>query len=142
MAIRKNRPMGFVDAALEEFGSTRTTKLLDRLAHATPWTTLSAPIAALPMDTREGSCRLPWNPAAMLRRLMLAKWFGLSDPGLEDALLDRISFRKFVGLSFTDEGARRDDLRQLSQTLARSESSRNDLRRGCGAHRIARLARA
>ena len=33
--------------------------------------------------------------------LMLAKWFNLSDPGLEEALLDRISFRKFVGLSFT-----------------------------------------
>jgi len=31
-----------------------------------------------------------------------AKWFNLSDPGLEEALLDRISFGKFVGLSFTD----------------------------------------
>ena len=38
----------------------------------------------------------------MLKCLMLAKWFNLSDPGLEEAFLDRISFRKFVGLSFTD----------------------------------------
>lgn len=38
----------------------------------------------------------------MLKAMMLAKWFNLSDPGLEEALLDRISFRKFVGLSFAD----------------------------------------
>ena len=38
----------------------------------------------------------------MLKCVMLAKWFSLSDPGLEEALLDRISFRRFVGLSFTD----------------------------------------
>jgi transposase, IS5 family len=39
----------------------------------------------------------------MLKCMMLAKWFNLSDPGLEDALKDRISFRTFVGLSFTDD---------------------------------------
>jgi len=39
----------------------------------------------------------------MLKCLMLQKWFNLSDPGLEEALRDRISFRKFVGLSFTDK---------------------------------------
>jgi len=33
---------------------------------------------------------------------LLSKWFNLSDPGLEEALLDRISFRKFVGLPFSD----------------------------------------
>ena len=38
----------------------------------------------------------------MLKCLMLAKWNNLSDPGLEEALKDRISFRQFVGLSFTD----------------------------------------
>jgi len=38
----------------------------------------------------------------MLKCIMLAKWFNFSDPGLEEALLDRISFRRFVGLSFTD----------------------------------------
>ena len=32
----------------------------------------------------------------------LAKWFNLAAPGLQEALLDRINFRKFVGLSFTD----------------------------------------
>jgi IS5 family transposase len=38
----------------------------------------------------------------MLRCLLLAKWFGLSDPQLEDMLHDRLSFRRFVGLALTD----------------------------------------
>lgn len=38
----------------------------------------------------------------MLKCVMLAKWFGLSDPQLEECLKDRLSFRRFVGLSLTD----------------------------------------
>lgn len=33
---------------------------------------------------------------------MLAKWFGLSGPQLEECLRDRLWFRRFVGLSLTD----------------------------------------
>jgi IS5 family transposase len=34
----------------------------------------------------------------MPKCLMLAKWFGLSDPQMEEQVNDRISFRRFVGL--------------------------------------------
>jgi IS5 family transposase len=34
---------------------------------------------------------------------MLQKWYGLSDPGLEEQLRDRLSFRRFVGLSLADD---------------------------------------
>ena len=34
----------------------------------------------------------------MLKALLLAQWYGLSDPELEDALCDRLSFRRFAGL--------------------------------------------
>jgi transposase, IS5 family len=40
----------------------------------------------------------------MLRALLLQQWYVLSDPGLEDALADRLSFRRFVGLAL-DEAA-------------------------------------
>ena len=102
MPIRKNAPMGFVDAALEEMGSKRTSALLARLDTATPWDKLATPIKQLPEYKQHGAGRPPWEPVTMLKAMMLAKWFNLSDPGLEEALLDRISFRKFVGLSFTD----------------------------------------
>jgi len=100
MAIRKNIEPGFVDAMLE--GSTRAGGLLERLDAATPWRELAAPILALPEYTNTGAGRPTWDPVVMLKGLMLAKWFNLSDPGLEDALKDRISFRRFVGLSFDD----------------------------------------
>jgi len=102
MPIRKNAPMGFADVVLEGLGSTRTSKLLSRLDAATPWDTLAHPIKQLPEYKDHGAGRPPWEPVMMLKCLMLAKWFNLSDPGLEEALLDRISFRKFVGLSFSD----------------------------------------
>lgn len=102
MAIRKNAPMGFADVVLEDLGSTRTSKLLARLDAATPWDQLAHPIKRLPEYKPHGAGRPPWEPTMMLKAMMLAKWFNLSDPGLEEALLDRISFRKFVGLSFAD----------------------------------------
>jgi hypothetical protein len=57
----------------------------------------------LPEYNNAGAGRPPWDAVLMLRCMMLAKWNNLSDPGLEEALRDRISFRRFVGLSFTDK---------------------------------------
>lgn len=101
MAIRKNREMGFADAMVA--GGRRTAALLERLDAATPWEKLSAPIAALVEYTNSGPGRPAWSPVVMLKCMMLAKWFNLSDPGLEEALMDRVSFRRFVGLSFDDD---------------------------------------
>lgn len=103
MGIRQNESMGFVDAALEGLGGPRSAALLEKLDSATPWEKLAAPIRALAEYRNEGAGRPPWCPVLMLKCLMLAKWNNLSDPGLEEALKDRISFRKFVGLSFTDK---------------------------------------
>jgi len=45
----------------------------------------------------------PSYPLLLLfKSLLLQQWYNLSDPGLEEALLDRISFRRFVGLSLSD----------------------------------------
>ena len=101
--IRQNEQMGFVDAALADCGGRRTAALLARLDAATPWETLAAPIRTLPEYCNRNAGHPPWCPVLMMKCLMLQKWFNLSDPGLEEALRDRISFRKFVGLSFTDK---------------------------------------
>jgi transposase, IS5 family len=53
---------------------------------------------------------------------MLSKWFNLSDPGLEEALLDRIGFRKFVGLSSADATPDEHYLCQVSQADARGQA--------------------
>lgn len=102
MGVRNNESMGFVDAMMAELGGPRAGALLDKLDAATPWERLAEPVLKLPEYCGTGAGRPVWNPVLMLKCLMLQKWFNLSDPGLEDALKDRISFRKFVGLSFTD----------------------------------------
>jgi len=40
----------------------------------------------------------------MLKVTMMQRWFGLSDPAMEEAVLDRLSFRRFLELGSADEG--------------------------------------
>jgi IS5 family transposase len=107
MAERKNAEMGLIDGLTAGLGGPRTAALLDRLEQAVPWTRLVRPIEALPeyRVKRPGQSkggRPAWPALTMLKCVMLSKWFGLSDPQLEECLKDRLSFRRFVGLSLTD----------------------------------------
>jgi len=42
-------------------------------------------------------------PVVMFKALLLQQWYSLSDPGLEEAIADRLSFRKFCGLKLEDK---------------------------------------
>lgn len=72
--------------------------MFERLDAATPWESLAAPIRGLSEHNAPG-----YGHPAECTVLMLAKWFNLSDPGQEDVFKDRVSFRRFVGFSFTDK---------------------------------------
>src|SRR4051795_6321291 len=77
---------------------------LEKIARLLDW----SPVGALVEKVRPGdSGRPPYPPLAMFKALLLQQWYGLSDPGLEEALLDRVSFRRFCGLAL-DGDARRD----------------------------------
>jgi len=49
--------------------------------------------------------RVPIGLERMLRIHFLQQWFNLSDPGVEEALYESISMRKFVGIDLGKEGA-------------------------------------
>lgn len=69
---------------------------LERIGGAIDWSDLDRLLG----DLRSSSTGRPgWPPLVMLKALLLAQWHGLSDPELEDALADRLSFRRFVGLA-------------------------------------------
>lgn len=102
MSERRNSEAGLIDGLTASLGGPRTTALLERLSTAVDWEKLAAPIRALPEYRNEGPGRRPWSASLMLRAVMLAKWFNLSDQQLEECLQDRLSFRRFVGLSLTD----------------------------------------
>jgi len=50
--------------------------------------------------TASADGRPAYPPLPMFKLLLLQRWYGLSDPGLEEALNDRISFIRFSGFSF------------------------------------------
>lgn len=49
-----------------------------------------------------GTGRPSYPLIVLFKTLLLQQWHRLSDPGVEEALADRISFRRFVGLSLSD----------------------------------------
>ena len=107
MNQRATGQSSFCDLAVAALGGPKTAALLEKLGAAVPWKKLVAPVLALPeyakyaLDPSRPGER-PIDPLVMLRATMLAKWFNLSDPQLEEQLKDRISFRRFVGLSQQD----------------------------------------
>jgi hypothetical protein len=50
-------------------------------------------------DRGRGLVRPSCPPLAMLKTLLLQRWYSLSDEGLEEALSDRLPFRRFCGFA-------------------------------------------
>lgn len=84
----------FVDAFLPA-GFGRNARL-ERISGLIDW----GPVARLVGQVRAGETgRPPYAPLSMFKALLLQQWHDLSDPGLEEALLDRVSFRRFCGFA-------------------------------------------
>lgn len=88
---------GFAESFLPA-GFGRNARL-ERIAGVLDW----APIEALVKRVRPGGVgRPPYRCLVMVKALLLQQWYALSDPGLEEALSDRVSFRRFCGLSLEE----------------------------------------
>ena len=62
-----------------------------------------SPIEAIVRKLRTGAQgRPPYAALKMVKALYLQALYDLSDPGLEEALLDRLSFRRFCGLALDE----------------------------------------
>jgi transposase, IS5 family len=96
MAERIVGQLSFADGLVAKAGSG----VLDEIAGVVDW-----PAVAAVLGSRDaGGPGSPSYPAlVLLRCLLLGVWHGLSDPALETALVDRLSFRRFAGLSLHDD---------------------------------------
>ena len=87
----------FADVLLpERVGRNEKLERINALVDWTKLTPLVSGIYASPLG------RPSYPPLVMVKVLMLQQWYDASDPGIEEALWDRVSFKRFVGLSLED----------------------------------------
>jgi len=97
MSERRIGQLSFAEGAVVAAGGSSGS--LDRVAVLLDW----SPIEGLLARLRGGPMGAPGYPALMLfKALILQRWYALSDPGLEEGLKDRLSFRRFAGLALSD----------------------------------------
>lgn len=100
---RKNLNPTFTDLSVADLGSPRARAFFDVCDRNIPWDRLAGSIADVFRQGGQGGGAPHWPVVTMLKVIFLQKCFGLSDPMAEEMLKDRISFRRFVGLSFDDK---------------------------------------
>src|SRR4051794_1270610 len=70
---------------------------------------------------RSGVMGAPSYPlAVMFKALLLGQWYGLSDPALEEALGDRLSFRRFCGVPLDQKTPDHSTIWRFREELGRS----------------------
>lgn len=97
MPERRIGQLDFMDAAVAR-RSRRASSLAD-LAKLVDWTGFDRILRAIPIAAK-GEASYP--ALVMFKALLLQRWHGLSDPEMEAALADRLSFMAFAGLSLGD----------------------------------------
>jgi IS5 family transposase len=97
MAVRSTGQFSFVDALAPQVASG--SGRLDRIAALVKWYRFEKLVSAV---RAEGPGRPAYPALAMFKVLLLQSLYGLSDAEMEEALADRLSFRRFVGLGLAD----------------------------------------
>lgn len=98
MAVKQTGQPSFVEALMPKGAGANVA--LDRLASLVKWYRFEKLIGHL---RDEGSPGRPGYPVLVLfRAVLLQSLYGLSERELEEALGDRLSFKRFVGLSLED----------------------------------------
>jgi len=91
-------------SSLEQAHKKKRTKrevFLGEMDAVVPWARLEALIAPHYIKPRKGRPQIPLS--VMLRIYFLQQWYGLSDPGAEEALYDMHSMRDFAGLDLAHD---------------------------------------
>ena len=96
MAVKRTGQLGFADTAVIGAGANEA---LDRLNDLVRWYRFEKVMGHLRDD---GPGRPGYPVLVLFRALLLQSLYGLSDRELEDGIGDRLSFRRFVGLSLEE----------------------------------------
>lgn len=111
----ESRQMNIADAMVAE-RRRGLNQWLGQVAELVDWSRIERLLGEV---YAAGEGRPAYRPLQMVRALLLQQWYSLSDPQLEEALADRISFGQFVGLSIGEEVPDHSTLSRFRQQLAR-----------------------
>ena len=100
---RINAQPTFTDLAVADLGGPRATAFFNTCLKEIPFDQLAESVADIFVEDNPAGGAPHWSIVTTLKIMFLQKCFGLSDPMAEEMLLDRISFRRFVGLSLDDK---------------------------------------
>src|SRR4051795_3172610 len=114
MARRDFRQLGLADSIVQRRG--KKTAWLERLDGALDWPALEQIVAGV-YASREGGLAYPLPTYVKL--LLLQQWYGLSDEGLEAAVDDRLSFRRFAGIPLAESVPDHSSVWRFREELAR-----------------------
>lgn len=99
MARKRVGQLGWADGVVADAQKRRRDRL-GEIARLLDWGPFAALLSAI-HTARRGE---PWYPPLMMFKvLLLQRWYQLSDPETEEALCDRLSFRRFAGLALEDD---------------------------------------
>lgn len=76
-------------------------KFLNEMAAVLPWAEMLEKISPVYKDKEIGRHKV--NLMVMLKIYFLQQWYNLSDPGAEEAIYDRNSFQKFLGIDLLSD---------------------------------------
>ena len=95
--------LGFADLALASSAKhNRSLKNVEKLDNAIDWSRVDAVLTNHYTVGTSGEGARAYPPLLLFKCLLLQKWFHIdSDPELENQINDRLSFKKFLGLSFS-----------------------------------------
>ncbi len=88
---------GFADYCIEQKRHVNT--FLDKIDKLIDWKPIEKLLKQRYKRLSSADGRPAYPPLPMFKLLLLQRWYNLSDPGMEEALNDRISFIRFSGFS-------------------------------------------
>lgn len=115
MSRKRVGQLGWVDGLVAEARGRRRDRLSE-IGGLVDWAPLASVLSEI-HGSRRGEASYP--PLLMFKVLLLQRWYGLSDPAMEEALYDRLSFRRFVGLALEDDTPDHSTIFRFREQVAR-----------------------
>jgi transposase, IS5 family len=112
MSRRDLSQPSFVDAMVSGYG--KVGGFLDRIERGFDWSAFEALLSPI-HGSAMGAPGYP--PLTMFKIVLLQQWHTLSDPAAEEAVRDRLSFRRFCGLPLDMETPDHASIWRFRQTI-------------------------